>query len=258
MDIVSETVEKAVVERRFDLKVGTEVVPGIHWLPEEPAPSHPTVLIGHGGTQHKRAPNVLALARALVRHLGVGAVALDAPEHGERVSDPEAASKARRGLEQRLGADSGSERRGVSESWRSVMAARIPGHVREWQALIDDLQTMPAWSAGPFGYWGLSMGTSHGLPLVAREPRIAAAVLGLNAVASADDPQASLAAKITVPVLFLLQSDDELMTRDAGIALWDALGSGQKTLHLNPGGHIDVPRFEREAAEQFFRRHLLA
>ena len=101
------------------------------------------------------------------------------------------------------------------------------------------------------------MGTSHGLPLVASEPRITAAVLGLNAVRSSTDPQAELAADITVPVLFLLQSDDELMTRDAGIALWDALGSTEKTLHLNPGGHIDVPRFERDAAEQFFRRHLL-
>lgn len=256
MDIVNETAERGVVERRFDLKVGTEAVPGIHWLPEAPASSHPTVLIGHGGTQHKRAPNVLALARSLVRHLGVAAVALDAPEHGDRVTDPDAASKARRGLERRLAAGTESAPPGVSESWRSEMAARIPRHVAEWKALLDDLQTEGAWSEGPFGYWGLSMGTSHGLPLVAGEPRISAAVLGLNAVRSPDDPQASLAAQITVPVLFLLQADDELMRRDAGIALWDALGSEDKTLHLNPGGHVDVPRFEREAAEHFFRRHL--
>ena len=260
MDVISEVTERGVVERRFDLKSGTEVVPGIHWLPEEPAASHPTVLIGHGGTQHKRAPNVLALARSLVRHLGVGAVALDAPEHGERVSDPDAASKARRGLEQRLVGDGPApERRGVSSKWRAAMAERIPGHVREWKVLLDELAQEPAWADGPFGYWGLSMGTSHGLPLVADEPRISAAVLGLNAVltSSADDPQATLAGRITVPVLFLLQSDDELMTRDAGMALWDALGSQEKTLHLNPGGHIEVPGFERDAVEAFFRRHLL-
>ena len=257
MEIVSEVVERGVVERRIDLKAGDEVVPGIHWLPEEPAGSHPTVLIGHGGTQEKRAPNVLALARTLVRHLGVGAIALDAPEHGERVSDPDAASRVRRGLEQRLGADAEGGRRGVSKAWAERLAARIPGHVQEWKVLIDDLEQAPAWAQGPFGYWGLSMGTSHGLPLVAGEPRIAAAVLGLNALFSAKDPQAKLAAAITVPVLFLLQSEDELMTRDAGIALWDALGSPEKSLHLNPGGHIDVPRFEREAAEHFFRRHLL-
>lgn len=257
MDIVSEVAEKGVVERRFDLKVGTEAVPGIHWLPEAATGPHPTVLIGHGGTQDKRAPNVLALARSLVRHLGVGAIALDALEHGDRVSDPDAARKARRGLEKQLGAEAQSGRRGVSESWRAAMAERIPVHVREWKALLDELETHDAWSGGPFGYWGLSMGTSHGLPLVAGEPRIRAAVLGLNALRSAEDPQAALAARITVPVLFLLQSDDELMTRKAGLALWDALGSEEKTLHLNPGGHIDVPRFERDAAEHFFRRHLL-
>ncbi len=257
MDIVNEVVERGVVERRIDLKVGTEVVSGIHWLPEEPATTHPTVLIGHGGTQHKRAPNVLALARSLVRHLGVGAVALDAPEHGDRVSDPEAASEARRGLERRLGRDAPSGRPGVNASWRAAMAARIPGHVAEWKTLLDELESEPAWAAGPFGYWGLSMGTSHGLPLVAGEPRIAAAVLGLNAAMSPEDPQAVAAAKITVPVLFLLQSDDELMRRDDGLALWDALGSEDKSLHLNPGGHIDVPRFERDAVEAFFRRHLL-
>ncbi len=257
MKIVSETAEKGVVERRFDLEVAGEAVPGIHWLPDGATSPHPTVLLGHGGTQHKRAPNVLALARSLVRHLGVGAVALDAPEHGDRVSDPDAASAARQGLEKRLAAGGDGGGRGVSESWRSRMAARIPGHVREWQALLDDLQTDDAWAAGPFGYWGLSMGTSHGLPLVAGEPRIRAAVLGLNAVSSPEDPQAASAAEITVPVLFLLQSDDELMTRKAGLALWDALGSAEKTLHLNPGGHIDVPRFERDAAEHFFRRHLL-
>ena len=257
MDIVSEVVEHGVVERRIDLNAGTEVVPGIHWLPEVPTASHPTVLVGHGGTQDKRAPNVLALARTLVRHLGVGVVALDAPEHGDRISDPDAASKVRRGLEQRLGADAEGGRRGVSKAWAERLAARIPGHVLEWKTLLDDLEQEPAWAHGPFGYWGLSMGTSHGLPLVAGEPRIAAAVLGLNALRSAEDPQARLAADITVPVLFLLQSDDELMTRDAGIAMWDALGSVDKSLHLNPGGHIDVPRFERAAAEHFFRRHLL-
>ncbi len=174
------------------------------------------MLIGHGGTQEKRAPNVLALARTLVRHLGVGAIALDAPEHGDRVSDPDAAAKVRSGLERRLAEDADERPRGVSRSWAARLAARIPGHVAEWKALIDDLEQEPAWAAGPFGYWGLSMGTSHGLPLVASEPRITAAVLGLNALRSPEDPQAELAAAITVPVLFLLQSEDELMTPRRG------------------------------------------
>src|SRR2546421_11274941 len=101
MDIVSEVSERGVVERRFDLKVESEVVPGIIWQPEEEGP-RTTVLIGHGGTQHKRTPNVLGLARRFVRHLGYAAVAIDAPGHGERVTDEKAADEARRNLEARI------------------------------------------------------------------------------------------------------------------------------------------------------------
>ena len=55
----------------------------------------------------------------------------------------------------------------------------------------------------------------------------------------------------------MLFRSDELMTRQAGLDLWDALGSTDKTLHVNPGGHIAVPQTERRAAEEFFARHLL-
>jgi alpha-beta hydrolase superfamily lysophospholipase len=91
VDIISETVEDGIVERRFDLKVGDQPVPGLHWLPEGASAPHPTVLIGHGGTQHKRVPNVLGLARKLVSELGYGVVALDAPGHGDRMTDEERA-----------------------------------------------------------------------------------------------------------------------------------------------------------------------
>ena len=128
----------------------------------------------------------------------------------------------------------------------------------EWRALLDDLQTNPQWAAGPFGWWGVSMGTTHGLPLAPSDDRISAAVFGLNALARRRRRWAEQAASITVPVLFLCQSDDELMTRDAALALWDALGSAEKTMHLNPGGtRRRSPRFERQASEDFYRRHLL-
>jgi hypothetical protein len=46
------------------------------------------------------------------------------------------------------------------------------------------------------------------------------------------------------------------MTRDAGLALWDAFGSAEKTMHVNPGPHVGIPLFERDAAAAFYRRHL--
>src|SRR5690348_9684634 len=95
MDIINESDDDGVRARRFDLKVGDEDVPGMHWLPLDAAGAHPTVCIGHGGFQHKLYGNVPELALQLVRNLGIGVVALDAPRHGDRIADPEAAKKAR-------------------------------------------------------------------------------------------------------------------------------------------------------------------
>jgi hypothetical protein len=44
--------------------------------------------------------------------------------------------------------------------------------------------------------------------------------------------------------------------RESGLALFDAFGSAEKTLHANPGPHGVVPRFEMDSAERFFTRHL--
>ncbi len=64
------------------------------------------------------------------------------------------------------------------------------------------------------------------------------------------------AARVTIPVEFLLQWDDEVVPRGSGLALFDALASAEKTLHVNPGRHAEVPRFEVESSLLFFSRHL--
>jgi dienelactone hydrolase len=250
MEILEETVELGVVERRFDLDVQGEKVPGIHWLPEGAGGPHPTVLIGHGGTQHKRVPNVLGLARMLVRHGGYGVVALDAPGHGDRMTDAQREARAEFLAARQAGTvpPSGRER-------ARAMAQYAPKAVAEWKALLDDVTSHAEWAAGPFGYWGVSMGTGFGVPFLAAEPRISAAVLGLGALRPDDEARRAQAARITIPILFLCQSDDELMTRDGALALWDAFGSTEKTLHLNPGPHVGIPLFERDAVAAFYRRH---
>jgi dienelactone hydrolase len=254
VEVTSEVDADGVVERVFTTTVAGEVVPGIHWLPARADGPHPTVCIGHGGFQHKRIDNVLALARQLVTGLGVGVVSLDAPEHGDRLSDP---AEAERSLEAIRRGDRDEARRRFGRRARQVMAERADAHVVEWQAVLDHLASDPRWAAGPFGWWGVSMGTTNGLRLAAADDRIAAAVFGLNALVPGDDAWAAAAASIRIPVLFLMQWDDELMTREAALGLWDALGSQEKTLHVNPGSHVQVPRFERDASEAFFRRHLL-
>jgi hypothetical protein len=64
------------------------------------------------------------------------------------------------------------------------------------------------------------------------------------------------AARITIPVEYLLQWDDEGNPRDAVMNLFDALGSVEKTLHANPGGHFLIPPFEIDSSIRFFARHL--
>ena len=98
----------------------------------------------------------------------------------------------------------------------------------------------------------MSLGCGLGVPFVAAEPRVRAAVLGLGgALASAQ-----AAARITVPVEFLVQWDDERVPRAASLALFDAFASAEKTLHANPGQHGDLPAFELDSALRFFARHL--
>jgi hypothetical protein len=98
----------------------------------------------------------------------------------------------------------------------------------------------------------MSLGSAIGVPLAAAEPRITAAVFGL----AGHETLAEAAARITIPVEFLLQWDDELVPRDSGLTLFGAFASPEKTLHANPGRHAGVPRFELDSSERFFTGHL--
>ena len=91
-----------------------------------------------------------------------------------------------------------------------------------------------------------------GVPFVAAESRVRAAVLGLGGA----EVSAASAARITVPVEFLVQWDDERVPRTQSLELFDALASAEKTLHANPGKHGEVPTFETDSTLRFFARHL--
>jgi hypothetical protein len=64
------------------------------------------------------------------------------------------------------------------------------------------------------------------------------------------------ARRVTIPLLFLLQWDDEGNDRQLALELFDALGTKEKTLHANLGGHAGTPWFEVEDGNRFFARHL--
>jgi dienelactone hydrolase len=226
---------------------GTEGdVPAIMWLPGRPARRRPLVLLGHGGGMHKESPLIERLGNRLAADHGIACLAIDLPFHGERTPPQEAGLSA---LERR--------RRLGLDGWRERNARATGQAVADWRSAIDaaqDADTPP----GPVGYLGVSMGTRFGVPLIAAEPRIAAAVLGLFGIPAADSESAfaRAARRVTIPVLFLQQWDDELFQRNDCLALFDLLESPDKRLHANPGGHLDIPRSEFGDAVRFLARQL--
>ena len=248
MQFNTESVVDGVSQREF--RFG-EVV-GDYWTPEDSdrrpdSGARPLILIGHGGGQNKSAPGVVARAKRFALLCGFAAVAIDAPGHGDREKshDDEIFLAAIR-----RGQAAGEPMAALFEAYNLNVAERA---VPEWRAVLNDfLATDGRDSDTPVGYWGVSLGGAIGMALIASEPRIAAAVVGLIG----DQASLTAANHVTIPVQMVLQWDDELIPRNSGLAVFDALASTEKTLHINSGRHADLPRFETESAEQFFNRHL--
>ncbi len=237
MRFTSQTSTDGVTERSFTLGE----IPGVLWTPEDAEPCA-LILIGHGGGQDKQAPGVVARALRLVAECGFAVAAIDAPAHGDR---PKTAEHDRIITEMRARMAGAGDPVPLLAELHTLLAAQT---VPEWRSVLDALGDL-----GPVGYWGMSLGCALGIPLVAAEPRIRAAVLGLNGTSLAS---AEGAAGVTIPVQFLMQWDDERVPREEALALFDALASTEKTLHANPGKHGDVPAFEADSALRFFARHL--
>ncbi|NGY65015.1 alpha/beta fold hydrolase [Lentzea sp. NEAU-D13] len=235
MRFLSTTPTDGITERDFV----HDGVPGVLWTPGHPAP---LVLGAHGGGQHKRAPRTLAQAARCVA-AGLAVVTLDSPGHGDRPRSPQ---DDRFITEIRARTAAGQDATTLLDEYCAVLAAQA---VPEWRSALDDLLDLPDIDSDTgTRFWGMSMGAAIGIPLAAAEPRVRAAVFGL---VGASPNLVPAAAQVTVPLRFLLQWDDQLVARDAGLALFDAFGSRQKTLHANPGGHGEVPESELDSAVRF-------
>lgn len=244
MRIISETTANGVSERLFTL----DEIPGALWSPAGGTGRRPLILLGHGGGRHKKDPALVAHAHRYVTAGGFAVAAIDAPGHGDRPKSEED-ERLIAGIRKRVA--EGEPLGPHMARYNVVMAERA---VPEWQATLDALQRLDDIGEDhPVGYAGTSMGSGIGIRLAAAEPRITAAVFGL----AGGDALAEAAARVTAPVQFLLQWDDEMVSRDAGLALFDAFASREKTLHANPGGHGGVPAFELDNSQRFFTRHLI-
>jgi dienelactone hydrolase len=202
--------------------------------------------MGHGGGQHKKAPGILARAHRFAAEGEFAVAAIDVPNHGERPTDEEFDRLA---TEYRARMAAGEDTVALDTAMYTLAVGQT---VAEWQAVLTAVQQLDHVGGGRVGYWGVSLGCAFGIPFVAAEPRVRAAVLGLQG----SPALAGAAAQITVAVQFLVQWDDERMPRAQTLTLFDAIGSAEKTLHANPGKHGDLPRFEMDDSLRFFTRHL--
>lgn len=267
--VLDDTVDRGVRIRSIAVEGHREAIPTLVWSPVDPQEGargsdeaavvgiehaldeRPAVLLGHGGTQHKAAPNLVALARHLVEALRCAVVAIDAPGHGDRVTEAE-----RQAFRQAVKRIDPSRPRNRGDATAPYSRTFVHG-VADWHCVVAALGAARV-IAAPFGWWGVSMGTSIGLPFIVEEARVRCAVLGLASTVSRPGHAAYLdwAARYDRPLLFLCQRDDGGHPIGNALELFDTFGSNEKTMHVNPGGHVEVPSFERQAAVQFFARHL--
>lgn len=245
LQFTAESSSNGMVER--DFAVGG--VPGVLWSPASGARRAPLVLMGHGGGNHKKSPAMSGRAQRLVAGCGFHVAVIDAPGHGDR---PRTAHDEREIAELFRARAAGEPEGPIVVRYNAHLAEQA---VPEWQATLDALQTLPEIGPdGPVGYFGLNMGTATGVPLTAADPRIRAAVFGLHW----PDALAGAARRITVPIEFSMQWDDEHIPRASALALFDAFASEEKTLHANSGRHKALPRHEADSAARFFARHLIS
>jgi dienelactone hydrolase len=248
-----ERTDDGVTERLFDLTVSGERVPAVLWSPEGAKEPRPLICMGHGGSQHKKVGSLTDRARRYAQRFGYATLALDAPGHGDRISREEAEALAKDIADRAAGR--GTRGGPFTELMRS-MNQRARQAIPEWSAAIDAVETLDFVGKAGIGYWGISMGSTIGIPFVAAEPRVKCAVFGLAGLRESEQAFGEAARAIAIPIEFVFQWDDAVAPRDGGIALFNAFASKEKTMHANPGAHGQIPAFETESWERFFIRHL--
>ena len=228
-------------ERRFTLGD----IPGILWTPGSGTAPAPLILLGHPGGLSTMYPRLAARARQTVA-AGFSAATLELPGSGDRPRSA-ATDGARADLRRTLQAGEPVPGELVDRLVLPLVGQAVP----EWQAALDALLPLPG-IGGPAGCSGGFIAV--GVRLARVEPRIAAAVL----FAGSYVPRVILeeARQVTIPLQVLLQWDDEGNDRQQALALFDAFGAKEKTLHANMGGHTGIPPYENDAGNRFFRRHL--
>ncbi len=218
-------------------------MPGVVWTPVDRAGTVPLTLLGHGGGGAKDAANNLQARDYFTGERGIATAAIDGPVHGDRGPVADVTHPA------------------YAEMWRRPTT--IDDMNTDWRATLNALLALGEFDAASVGYYGLSMGTMFGLPYVASEPRIAVAVLGLCGLRGSsivrsgiDGRLAADAPRVTCPLMFHFQWDDERFDRDGAIELYGMLGAADKRLQSTPGLHGGTSEEAKSTLRQFIAGRL--
>ena len=244
MNITAHTASDGIVERTFTL----DDITGVIWSSES-AERTPLILSGHSGGMHKKAPGLVANAHHLVSTRGYTVAAIDAPGHGERP----------RNAQDQKWADAIHEARESGQTIAPIVAeynaSLVERTVPEWRTTIDALQGLSDIGTDvPIGYGAMTLGVAIGSTLATVEPRIRAAAFGPVLVY---DRLVDTARRIDIPVDFTIAWDDEYIDHNDGIALFDACGSTEKSLHACPGTHTRMRGADPDRVGRFFDRYLI-
>lgn len=229
--------------RGFAIERNGLTIPSVLWQPSTPSGRKPLILMGHGGSGHKRNARMKMLGKLFAGEYGWSAAAIDGPVHGDRGPVNEANHPAYR------------------EMWQR--ADVVDQMIADWCATLDALTTLDTVDAARVGYWGVSMGTMFGLPFVASDERVRVAVLGKAGMSGSSVERSGIdrhfklyAPRLRVPVLFTMQWDDERFERTGQLALFDLMGANDKRLHAYPGQHVDNGPESFAVQAQFLKGYL--
>lgn len=223
-------------EVHYTLDVGGEDVPGLLVLPTDADGPIPLVFLQHPATSSKDDYFVRDVAMRWAQR-GWACGGIDAPLHGDRKQyDPMALFRDR-------------------ERYPAVVAQ----FAREISAVIDALTAEYPVDVARMAYVGYSMGSMLGLPAVARDGRFRAASFCLVGEGGMTGPATGPASDVPklkdVAVRIVAKASDELIPRDATLALYSAI-PGKKDIMWLPGGHFEIGPDVVSAAEDWVKKWL--
>jgi len=216
---------------------GKRDVTGAVWLPMSARSATTLICFGHGASGDRYQAPICSLAARFV-DADLPVLSIDGPVHGLRQ---------------------------VGEGGRNAFfpefnrAESLKDMTDDWTCAISEVQQLPEVGIGKLAYFGLSMGSIFGIPLLAARADVTVATLGLVGVGSNiphSEELLTAAANISCPLLFLMQLEDELFERDGYLKVFDAFTAVDKRIHANPGLHPEIPGEEVDFAFDFLLRHI--